>query len=195
MTVATNLNGSVPAAVLGTIDSNGVRLGVFEDTEVAPDGHRKTKLTFVNQTVVLVDEAGVVAYGARKVYAFPEGLLGFEGAVARLDITKSSTGVNADFDGDVGLGSVTASNNATLSSTEQDYIPTTSTPQAVAGVTTADSKSTSTEAYKLLDGTGTSKDMFLNLLVDDADHDVTSTPCNLIVNGNITFHWKLLGDL
>lgn len=195
MSVATNLNGSVPTAVAGTIDANGVRLGVFEDTETAPDGHRKTKLTFVNQPVVLVDEAGVVAYGARKVYAFPEGLIGFEGAVARLDITKSSTGVNADFDGDVGLGSVTASNNATLSSTEQDYIPTTSTPQAVSGVTTADSKSTSTEAYKLLDGTGTSKDMFLNLLVDDADHDVTSTPCNLIVNGNIVFHWKLLGDL
>lgn len=195
MTVATDLNGSVPAAQLGTIDSNGVRTGVFEATQVGPAGNRKTVLTLVNQTVALVDDAGVEAYGLKQLYDFPAGLLMWEGAVMRLDITKSSTGVNTDWDGDIGLGTVAAAAGATLATTEQDLVPTTPTPQAVAGVTTGDALSTSTEAPKLFNGTATAKDMYLNVLVDDADQDVTGTACNLIFNGTITFYWRLLGDV
>lgn len=195
MTVATDLNGSVPSAIRGSIDANGVRSGVFEDTQAGPAGNRKTVLTFVNQAVVLADNAGVVAFGSRQVYDFPAGLVMWEGAVERVDLTKSSAGVNADWDGDISLGTVAANNGATLATTEQDLIPTTSTPQAVAGVTTGDALSTSTEAPKLFDGTATAKDIFLNVLIDDADHDVTTTPCNIIVNGTITFYWRLLGDV
>lgn len=195
MTVATDLNGSVPSAIRGAIDANGVRSGVFEDTEVGPAGNRKTTLTLVNQSVVLADNAGTVAYGSRQVYDFPEGLVAFEGAVAKLALTKSSAGVNLDWDGDISLGSVAANNGASLATTEQDYTPTTATPQAAAGATTGDNYSTSTEAPKLFDGTATAKDMFLNVLVDDADHDVTGTACNIIVNGTIVFYWRLLGDV
>jgi len=153
----------------------------------------------VNRTVIslsavafaLADAAGVVAYVGKKLYDFPEGLVVILSAVANLTITKSSAGVNADFDGDFGVGTVTASNNATLSSTEQDIIPTTATPQASAGATTAKGQST---GVVLLDGTGTAKDLYLNLLVDDADHDVTGTPCNLLVSGTITLHWIAGGD-
>ncbi len=151
----------------------------------------KTVLTFVNTPVVLADEAGVVAYGGLKVYDFPAGLIHIHGAVADIDLTKSSAGVNADWDGDVGVGTVTASNNATLSSTEQNIIPTTATPQAVAGVTTANAVSTGAVT---LDGTATAVHMFINLLVDDADHNVAGTACNLILNGTLTIHWINLGD-
>lgn len=195
MTVSTSLAGSVPTASAGVIDVNGVRSGIFEDTIISAGGRRRTRLTFVNQHIALVDNAGTVAYGSKEVYDFPEGLLCFEGAVQRLDITKSSAGVNADWDGDISLGSVAAASDATLSSTEQDYVPTTSTPQAVAGVTTGDALSTSTEAPKLLNGTGTAKKAYLNVLVDDADHDVTSTACDLIFNGTITYNWSMVGDV
>jgi len=174
--------GSVPSVTGLTVAETGE--GVY----------RKTVLKFVDVAVPLVDEAGVVAYAGLKVYDFPELAFIFNGAVADLDLTKSSTGVNASWDGDIGLGTVTASNNATLATTEQNFIPTTATPQASSGVTTGDMISTATEAPKLHDGSGGAVDMYLNILVDDADHDVTTTPCNIIVNGTITFPWVIIGD-
>lgn len=151
----------------------------------------RTILTLTNVAVTLADNAGVVAYGGLKVYDFPAGSIMVLGAVADLDVTKSSAGVNADWDGDFGIGTVTASNNNSLSSTEQNILPTTATPQASAGATTANGLNT---AAAFLDGTGTAADAYLNVLVDDADHDVTGTACNLIFNGTITLTWVNLGD-
>lgn len=148
-------------------------------------------LTFQDVAVALVDEAGVVAYKGTQVLDLPEGAYVIHGAVANLALTKSSAGVNADWDGDFGVGTVTASNNATLASTEQNIIPTTATPQAVSGATTAKGVST---AALYLDGTTTPSDVYLNFLVDDGDQDVTGTPCNLIVNGTLTVHYRHLGN-
>lgn len=178
-------------ADLGSTAATGV---VARETKAAAKV-RQVTLTLTNAAVALADEAGVVAYGGLKVYDFPAGVVAFFGAVADLALTKSSAGVNDTWDGDVGLGTVTASNNATLASTEQNLIPSTATPQAVAGATTADCYSTSTEAFKLIDGTATAVDVYLNLLVDDADHDVTTTPCNLIVNGTVKLTYMMLGDV
>lgn len=36
--------------------------------------------------------------------------------------------------------------------------------------------------------------MYLNLLVDDADQDATTTPTDLIINGTLTLVWSLIGD-
>lgn len=153
----------------------------------------KTVLTFADVDFALTDEAGVVAYVGQKVYDFPAGAILMLGAVLDVDLTKSSAGVNDDWDGDVGVGTTTAGNNNALATTEQDIIPTTATPQAVAGATTANAQSTASE-NKVHDGTSTAKDCFVNFLVDDADHDVTGTACNLIANGTLTLHWINLGD-
>lgn len=152
---------------------------------------RQERIYFTDEAIALTDEAGVVAYGGLKIRDMPEGAILFLGAVANLALTKSSAGVNDDWDGDFGIGTVTASNNATLSSTEQDILPTTATPQASSGATTAKGQSTAV-AFK--DGTSTPVDVYLNFLVDDVDHDVTSTACNLIVNGYIDLTYILLGD-
>ncbi len=157
-------------------------------------GVRKEVITLDNLVIPLIDAAGVVAYAGTKILDLAEGLIRFDGAVMDLAITKSSAGVNDTWDGDVALGTVTAIGNAVLATTEQDLVPTTATPQAVAGVGTADGQSTATEIGSVFDGTTTPVDVFLNLLVDDADHDVTTTPCNLIVNGTITFNYAVLGD-
>lgn len=242
--------------VPGTPAGTGVSVKEF-------GGHTifKSVIAFKDTPLPMVDEAGVVAYAGLKIYDLPEGVLLILGATANLALTKSSVGVDAAFDGDFGIGTVTASNNATLTGTEQDILPSTATPQAVAGVTTAKGSSLSTvptsltdnsvgtanntvEAMadiataggatptaaqvdtavngvlakirnnfadvaakinevllvlsggKLLasDGHTTPKDVYLNILVDDTDQDVTTTPCNIIVNGTITLHWVNLGD-
>lgn len=156
--------------------------------------YRTTTFTFRNTPAPLIDTAATVARCALKIYDFPAGLIGIVGAVSNLALTKSAAGVNADWDGDFALGTVAAAADATLSSTEQNVIPTTPTPQAAAGATTAKGISTATEAFKLLDGTDTAIDLYLNLLVDDADQDVTTTPTNLILNGTVTVSWLALGD-
>lgn len=178
----------------GSDDGTPAGTGVTHEDSGTGNVH-KTVLTLVNTPIPLVDEAGVVAYGGLKIFDFPQGNTLFLGAVADLALTKSSAGVDADWNGDVGIGTVTASNDATLATTEQNLIPTTATPQAVAGVTTADAKSTTTETGKIFDGTATAIDAFLNLLVDDSDHNVTGTPCNLIANGTVSLTWVNLGDL
>lgn len=183
---------AVPPAASGAASGTAAGSGVTA-VEFGEGIVHKTVLTFVNTPVVLADAAAVVAYGGLKVYDMPAGAILMLGAVADVDLTKSSAGVNADWDGDMGVGTVTASNNATLSSTEQNIIPTTATPQAAAGATTANGKSTATE-NAVLDGTTTPIDVFFNLLVDDVDHDVTTTPCDLILNGTLTLHWINLGD-
>lgn len=155
---------------------------------------RQALITFTATPIVLADEAGVVAYGGLKIYDFPQGAIQILGAVADLDVTKSSVGVSATWDGDFGIGTVTAGNNNALATTEQNILPTTSTPQAVDGVTTANGQSTITEAGLVIDGTATAADAYLNFLVDDADHDVTGTACNLLVTGTVKITYILLGD-
>jgi hypothetical protein len=162
-------------------------------TEKGDGNLHKTVLTFTDAAVVLADEAGVVAYGGLKVYDFPAGAILVLGAVLDVDLTKSSAGVEDTWDGDVGVGTTTADNDASLATTEQDIIPTTATPQAADGATTANAQSTATE-NKVHDGTGTAKDAYVNLLVDDDDHDVAGTACNLIMNGTLTICWVNLGD-
>lgn len=167
--------------------------GVVASEETYGNYH-ETTLRLANVTVAITDEAGVVAYVGTKIYDFPEGAILFLGASARVDIQTSSAGVNTDWDGDFGLGTVTASNNNSLSSTEQNLIPTTATAQASGGGTVAAGASTSTEAAKVIDGAATPVDVYLNVLVDDADHDVGGTACNFIYNGLVKIKWIQLGD-
>lgn len=178
-------SGAAAFTTLGAVAGSGVT------GEAQGSGLMQIVVTFTNTAIALTDEAGVVAYGGLKFFDFAQGYVGIMGAVADLALTKSAAGVNDDWDGDFGVGTVTASNNATLATTEQNVIPTTATPQAVSGATTATGANT---AYVVLDGSSTAADLYLNFLVDDADHDVTSTPTNLIVNGTITLTAAFLGD-
>lgn len=154
-------------------------------------GTTTTVLTFNDTPIVLADNAGVVAYGGLKIFDFPQGSIVIQGATANLAVTKTSAGVTATWNGDFAVGTVTAANDATLTSTEANIIPSTPTPAAVAGATTAKGRST---AAVTLDGTTTAVDAFINFLVDDANHDVTTTPCNLILNGTVTILWANMGD-
>lgn len=161
-------------------------------TEEGSGALRRTVIEFDDVAFALVDEAGVVAYSGKKVYDFPAGNVLIFGATLDVVMTKSSAGVNADADGDVGVGTVTASNNNSLATTEQNIIPTTATPQMASGISAV--KANNAAAIAPLDGLTTPVDVFVNLLIDDADHDVTGTACNLILNGTLVIHWMNLGN-
>lgn len=168
--------------------------GVAASSELGDGIRHQTVLTFTNVAVTLADNAGVTAYGSLKVYDLPVGAIVVNAAVSNLDLTKSSAGVNDDWDGDFGVGTVAAGTDADLTTTEVDILAKTATPQAVAGATTANGGA-ATNGY--LNGTttaGAAKDVYVNFIVDDADHDVTSTPCNLILNGTVTLTWINAGD-
>ena len=172
----------------------GLTGGAAANGAVAVDDHggvRRTVLTLSAVPFALVDQAGVIAYVGKKIYDFPEGDVVVLSAVANLSVLGSSAGVNNTFNGDFAVGTVTASNNNTLSSTEQNIIPTTPTPAAVAKATTAKGR---LAAPVSLDGTGGALAAFLNFLVDDTDHDVTTTPANLVVTGTVTIVWASAGD-
>lgn len=303
---ALTMNGwSTLTAQLGTVAGTGVT--AIEEGMLPL--HRTT-LTFVNTPISMTDEAGVVAWGAQKVYTFQAGNLLLLGAVANLTVTLSSvqtatatitaaagctgagdliitvtgadlnggtplnvtvplttgaddaskvatlcraavgavtaistlytvggsaatitlkrtrtggtdttlnidinaddagttatgitnatssvnttTGIVAAWDGDFGLGTTIADNTAALESTEQDIIASTATPQAVAGATTAKGFSTVIQAAAL-NGLSSAKEVYLNFLIDDADHNIGADASKLVVNGTITLTWINLG--
>lgn len=237
----------VDAVVGAAADAAGAAAGTgVEAAESGAGAVIKTTLTFDDAPVALTDNAGTIAYGSQKIYDFPAGAIIILGVVVDLAITKSSTGVIATWDGDFSLGTAAANSGATLVGTEANVVPSTATPQAVAGATTADWDGVDTIASltdatsatpadtivnhadgttyandaaaietnmsslaakineilaaisgpKMLavDGTATPVDLYFNVLVDDADHDVTSTPCNLILNGTISVLWAAIGD-
>ncbi len=185
-----DITATVPIASddVGVVNGTGVTT-----SEYGLGGAYKTVFTLTNVAVTVNDNAGVAGYGGLKLYDFPEGYLYIIGSSSNITVTKSSSGVIDTWDGDFALGSVTAIGNAVLATTEQNILPTTATPQAVAGVTTSNGVSTATE-HAILDGHTTPIDLYVNYLVDDADQDVTTTPCNLILNGTVTVLWTSMGD-
>ena len=166
-------------------------------TKAAGSGYfRKEVISFDNVLVPLVDNAGVVAHAGLKIYDMPAGHVIYMGAVMDLVVTKDhATGVSDTWAGDVGLGSVTEDGTVgPLDGNFIDLIPNTATPPAVSGSAAFKAESTATESGTHFDGSATPMDVFFNVLVDDGDHDVTTNPTNLILNGTITLLFANMGD-
>lgn len=174
----------------GTIASGAVGANGAVATNHVQGDKIRTVIQLSAIALALVDNAGVVAYTSKKILDFPEGQIRIDSIVADLACTKSSAGVNATFNGDFSLGTVAANNTATLTSTEANVLASTSTPAAVAGVTSAAGINATPAIF---DGHTTAVDLYLNALVDDTDHDVTTTPANLSYTGTVTIIWENLG--
>ena len=182
-TAATSGMGAVPAAVLDTVVA----------AESGNSVIHKTIITCTAVPLVLTDESGTVVYGGVQIYDFPEGLICTLGAV----VTGSMTGVevNATWEGDVALGSVTATTGASLTGTEADIMPSVDIAAATAKVGPVDAVSVATaltESGALwYDGTATALNMFLNFNVDEDGANATSTGA---FTGTIAITWMNLGD-
>lgn len=158
---------------------------------------RKTVLECNGLVVTISDDAAVAQYGGVQVYDFPEGMTLIKGAQVHGTLTAGTTGTIIDnWDGDVALGTVTATTGATLTGTEADIMPSVAVSAGASdkdGVVDAVSVATAlTESgARWLDGTATAVDMFLNFVIDD---DATHTAGTATFNGTIEFNWEMLGD-
>lgn len=162
--------------------------------ETGKGKYRETRFVFDGMEVTMVDAAGTIAYGSQKIYDFLEGVvevLGSRGKLTRVE--RTAAGFEDAFDGDFAVGTVAAAADNNLTSTEANIVPKTATAQASSGVSAGGAAVATTRAGTL-DGSATPVDLYLNLIVDDDDHDITTTPSNLKVWGEVVVQWIDVGD-
>jgi hypothetical protein len=163
-------------------------------TEYGDEIIHKTVLTFAAHNTAMTDGVGVVGYGGTKVYDFPAGAIQILGSVVNLTATSTNdTGINSLFNGDCSLGTATAGNSNTLTSTEADILNSFATNTAVAGAAAVKGQG-SQMAAAILNGVATAADCYLNYLVDDGCQDITNGAAGLLSTGTVTIHWINLGD-
>ena len=166
-------------------------------TENAMGTFHTTLLTMTNVAMSAVDTdggAGGVAYGNVKLYDFPEGALYIISTVVNLtSILSAGTATAAAWDGDFAIGTAADANGA-LAGAEVSLLASTATIQAVAqDAINSDAVSTSTE-HAVQDGTGTAKDLYLNLIIDDVDFTDGLTE-TFQVDGTVQITWIAMGDI
>jgi len=165
------------------------------ETTLHTGGVRSVTLTATALDIVFTDESGTVLYGGVKVYDFPEGMILFLGAVIDGSVTVASDTAGVTFDGDVSLGTVTATTGASLVSTEADLLLSNAIAQAATWVANCDAQPSATQITESgalwSDGTATAKDMYLNFNVDEDVENATGTGT---FTGTIEFTYIVLGD-
>jgi len=170
------------AQAVGAVAGTGV-------TVQEQSGLYRTTITLTNASVATVDATTNGASGSLKVYDFPEGNLVFFGATTNLTIARVGTNITTTAAVVAGVGTAAAGADATLTSTEQDLVPST-TATLTAGAGTFKGKSV-TAGIAVLDGTTTAKDAYLNFAIPDAGSAGNDA---LLVNGTITILWANAGD-
>ena len=176
----------------GTLTEVGVKNGATVTATEYKDGTiNKTVLTLTATPVTITDDPGVAQYGGTaKLYDLPEGAISFIGCVVDGDLTLGTTGTIIDtYNGDVALGTVTATTGATLTGTEADIMASVPLSQAVAKVAATEAVSANTT---IVDGTATAQDVFLNFVIDD---DATHTSGTGTFTGTVTLSWANTGDI
>lgn len=150
----------------------------------------KTKID-IAETFSFDDVAGASASAYKKLYDFPAGSLVILGALVDTawDVSGTGTVLGVNADGDISLGTAAADTTSSLSGTEVDIIASTTVAQLVASIGPATARSTAVTYH---DGTSTAKDLYLNVLFDDADSSDDTTAAKL--TGTVTVYWMNLGD-
>lgn len=155
-----------------------------EEFEFKP---RRLRYTFKNAVVAMTDATTNGNHGSLKFADFNAGAVVIVGAISNLAIVAAA-GIDADAEvvGSVG-SAATGVDNATLTSTEANIIPSTiCTLSESAGVMDGEFS-----AVAALDGTQTAIDARLNFAVPGADATANST---ITVNGYIDLIVLFLGD-
>lgn len=161
-------------------------------TESGQGALRTSVLTLTNVNIPITRNGTTAVYGGLQLATFPEGVHNLIGAVASLTITRGeTTNMTATAPLVAAVGSVTASNNATLTSTEADAVPSTAFT-LVAGTKTNGGHLATAAIY---DGHTTARPVFLNVAGDNiTDQCVATGNSSVNVTGSIVLHWAQLGD-
>lgn len=152
---------------------------------------RTSTFTLTNLSVAMTDAGAAGCHGSHKLLTFPEGNIVFLGATCNLTVTAGTGGIADGAAVVAGVGtSAVATDNATLTLTEQDLVPSTAAT-LTSGAGSAKGKSV-TAGIAVFDGTTTAKGAWLNFAVPDADSTASDT---LTVRGTVTLVWANLGDV
>lgn len=188
---AVNIDATATVAELGTVPAAVAAYVVA--TETGDSLLHKTVLTCTALPVTISDDADVAQYGGVKVYDFPTGLLNTMAARVVGSLTAGVTGTIIDnWDGDVALGTATATTGATLVGTEATIMQSVAVSAGASdkiGVVAATSVATAlTESGgRWIDGTTTAADMYLNFVIDD---NASNTAGTATFTGTITLLWS-----
>jgi len=148
----------------------------------------KTVLSLEDVSVTVANTTGV-SFGGTKIHDMPEGRILILGAVlggVTVDLS-SATNLDAADGGDISVGT-TVAGDGTLSGTDVNIIPSTSIDPLSGGITGA-----ALAASAQLDGTSAAVDVYLNMLIDDADVGDTDSDV-VLISGTLTLVWVNLGD-
>lgn len=160
------------------------------------DTVHKTVLTLTASVIAVTSVGAANGYAGLKIYDFPEGYVRILGCVAdftdiSIDAAKQADFTDATPEGDIGVGSVIMANADAMGTdaTDDDY----ATASAFTMSAYAATATCAPEAAQNMDGTGTAKDLNVNVLIDaaDIDDDVAS---EVLVTGTVTVLWSNLGD-
>jgi len=144
----------------------------------------KTVLSLEDVSVTVANTTGV-SFGGTKIHDMPEGRILILGAVLGGVTVDLSSATNLDAaDG----GDISVAGDGTLSGTDVNIIPSTSIDPLSGGITGA-----ALAASAQLDGTSAAVDVYLNMLIDDADVGDTDSDV-VLISGTLTLVWVNLGD-
>jgi hypothetical protein len=160
-------------------------------TEVGYGPFHQTILALSDVSVTVANTTGI-SFGGTKIYDFPAGRILVHGVTIddiSFDLTDAGnvTPILVTHGGDISLGT-TVAGDGSLTNADVDLCPSTSIDPISAGVTGA-----ALVASAQFDGTGTAKDVFFNILIDDSDVGDAASDV-ILVSGRVTITWSQLGD-
>ena len=185
--------GALDAQIKANTDSLNVYTNAMESIEtgkataaVSTSGIvRQTTLTLTLTGANDIDLADGADHGAGvKVYTFPAGRILVLGAVINCTTTIAGASEGAKTV-DLAVGTVTAADDATLTGTEANIIPSTATDNG------ADTWKAALAASAQFDGTTTAVALYVNAGVEDA---VSESAVTVAISGTLVVTWINLGD-
>ena len=153
---------------------------------------RTTEFTFTNYSLAITKTGTTNVYGSAKIYTFPEGFILHLGSVANLTIAGDGTNIVATAPLVTALGSVAAANDATLSSTEADYIASTTSTLAASAGTMYNAATVAPASFA--GNAGTAKTININCAGDNTASASATANGTITLNGTIVVTWLPLGD-
>lgn len=156
--------------------------------ESGSGGKQFTTLRFTRIPVTVANTTGA-SFGSLKIYDFPQGQIRLHGGRANLTFDWSGSAITLTGSGDFSLGT-TATADAALATTEVDFLASTAMLDPfVAGIGTGKGNLVVATSF---DGVTTAVDLYLNIIIDDAD--VADADSSVVyVTGTIIIEWTNYG--
>jgi hypothetical protein len=152
----------------------------------------RQKIRLVDLAISIAGASGV-GFGSAVAGDLPKGNILFLGAIAYLRVSEVAAG-DADvvdtFTGNFSVGS-TATADATLDTTDANFIASTALAAATAGVSPVTRGASAADPSEILNNTDGSLEVNLNVTIADASISGTGS---MLVNGYIELVYMVLGD-